>query len=494
MTAFFCWSPVLFMALLAIVFKRPALDLAVICLLFTFGLAVFYFQTPAGAAALAGADGVLTTLPLLLVVFAGIFLCNLLMETGSLKRIVEWFSGGVRNAHHREWLIALGVANFMEGAGVIAEPVVAPMLRAAGTPPMGAAALSIIGYSGLMTLELAGIIITVLSLATGLPIGELGIASAWLSIPATICMAACVPLFSGLSGEKWRRFLPPMACGLLVGSASLASAYLLGAAISGMAGGLALIIALILAGSRRLPIHKDIVRDLAPFAFLLIVLPMVNAVPTLNQLTYQKLIFTLQIIPAHKIVFRPFYSSYLYLFAACLLTVWLFHWPQDRLFPVLKKSLRIGLRVSLTMGLFGAMGQMIAYTGYSDGFAEFHPQQNIPWLIAHGLVENTGKYYPIFAPLLGWVGTFLTGYGVASFMLFGLLQVETARLLGVSPVWLAAGLAVGASLGSISSPFKIALAAPMCEAVGLEGLILRKTIPLGLAAALVIGLILWLLV
>jgi lactate permease len=77
-------------------------------------------------------------------------------------------------------------------------------------------------------------------------------------------------------------------------------------------------------------------------------------------------------------------------------------------------------------------------------------------------------------------------------MLFGQLQIEAAGLLGVSATWLAAGLAVGASLGSISSPFKIALATPMCGAVGKEGTILRCTIPLGLAASLVIGLILWL--
>ena len=64
-------------------------------------------------------------------------------------------------------------------------------------------------------------------------------------------------------------------------------------------------------------------------------------------------------------------------------------------------------------------------------------------------------------------------------------------LLKVSAVYLAAGLTVGASLGSISSPFKIAIAAPMCGALGQEGKILRRTIPLGLAASLLIGLILW---
>ena len=70
---------------------------------------------------------------------------------------------------------------------------------------------------------------------------------------------------------------------------------------------------------------------------------------------------------------------------------------------------------------------------------------------------------------------------------------QAASLFGVSAVWLAAGLAVGGSLGSISSPFKIALATPMCGAIGREGDILRWTIPLGIATSLIIGLVLWLI-
>jgi lactate permease len=78
-------------------------------------------------------------------------------------------------------------------------------------------------------------------------------------------------------------------------------------------------------------------------------------------------------------------------------------------------------------------------------------------------------------------------------MLFGELQVHAAGLLNVSAVYLAAGLTVGASVGSISSPFKIALAAPLCGALGQEGAILRRTIPLGVASSLLVGVILWLL-
>jgi len=90
--------------------------------------------------------------------------------------------------------------------------------------------------------------------------------------------------------------------------------------------------------------------------------------------------------------------------------------------------------------------------------------------------------------LLGWMGTFLTGYGVASIMLFGKLQLATAQMLGVSKTLLVCSLTVGASVGSISSPFKIAIASPLCNAVGREGEILRWSIPLGILVSLLVGL------
>jgi lactate permease len=159
---------------------------------------------------------------------------------------------------------------------------------------------------------------------------------------------------------------------------------------------------------------------------------------------------------------------------------------------VLSGGLRQAWRALVAMGVFGAMGQIIAYSGYDQGFGHLQQASNIPWVLAMGLKTYTGSWYPLFVPLLGWAGTFLTGYGVASLLLFGELQVHAAELLGVSAVWLAGGLTVGASLGSISSPFKIALATPMCGALGQEGAILRRTIPLGIAASLLIGVILWL--
>jgi lactate permease len=488
------WTPVAVLMVLAVGFRCPVLWLSICGTAFTVGLVWGVFHTPFGVITAAAADGILTTLPLVVVVAAGILLSTLLGVTGSLKRIVDWLLGGVRDAYHRVVLIAFGVGNFMEGASVIAEPVIAPMLCEAGVEPRGATALSLVGYSGLMALEMSGIILTVLSLVTGVPIPELGFTSAVLSIPATVAMAVCLPLFLPAGEGRWRRLPLLVASGGILGLAGLLAVVYAGVSVSGMLAGCALIAVLLALGPRRLSVNVEVVKDSAPFVLMLVSLLLVNTVPPLRELTTRQLVVSIQVIPAHTITLTPFHSAYLYLFAALALAIVIHRIPRAELRSVFGIGVQKGWRALIAMALFGAMGQIIAYSGYHGGFLGIDKAHSIPWLMSNGLEHYAGKFYPLFVPLLGWMGTFLTGYGVASLMLFGALQVTSAQLLGCSVGWLAAGLAVGASLGSISSPFKIAIAAPMCGAEGQEGRILRLTIPLGVVSSLLVGIVLWFVV
>lgn len=488
------WTPILVLSVLAVGFKQSALALSVYGTIFSLILTVQVFRTPVSVALMAGLDGVFTTFPLLLVIIAGILLSQLLMATGSLVRIVNWFMQGVTSVFLRNLLITIGVGNFMEGASVIAEPVVAPMLRASGVQPVGSAALSIIGYSGLMTLELSGMILAVHSLITGLPIQVLAVPAAWLSIPATLLMAACIPYYLKGSEDEGidfgRQIVLSLGSGLITSVIALITVYLSGPSLSGMLGGLGLILILIRMGLRKMAVSRQIWMDLSPFAFMMVTLFLVNTVPPLKTLTFERLRFSFKIIPVHTLTLTPFFSAYLYLFFSAVLAAWMFRLNRGQIVQVIQTGFQKGWRASVAMSLFGAMGQIIAYSGYSENFAVLNHPMHIPWVLSEGLKLYTGGLYPVFVPILGWAGTFLTGYGVASLMLFGQLQIQAAGLLGISPAWLSAGLAVGASIGSISSPFKIAIAAPMCGAVGKEGDILRWTIPIGIVTSIAIGIVL----
>lgn len=475
---------------LAVGLKRQALELAVWGTLYTMVLVLVRFKTSPGVVVMAGMDGILTNMPLLLVIYSGMLLSGLLLETGSLVRVVTWFSGLTRNHWHRTFLIAVGSGNFMEGSGIVAEPIIAPMLRASGLPPTGSAALSIAGYSGLMILELGGAILTVLALVTGLDIHVLGRDVAVLSFMATTLMVFSIPWLLG-QGKELKTIFPLALCvSLLAGGGTLFAVRYVGLSVSGLFGGLTVLAGLILVGTREWKLNGQLLRDMAPLLFLVSSLFAVNLIGPLRRVATDAWPGVVSIIPGHNIRFQPLFSAYTYIFLAYFLALRMLSPGGAAAWKNFSATNRRAWKPVLAMALFGAAGQIIAYSGYEPGFMTVNPDSNIALTLANGVVEISGKFYPLFAPLIGWAGTFLTGYGTASIVLFGKLHVTTAQLLHVSPSLLTGGLAVGSAIGSVSSPLKVALAAPMCGAEGKEGEILRRTIPLGILASLALGIFL----
>ena len=88
----------------------------------------------------------------------------------------------------------------------------------------------------------------------------------------------------------------------------------------------------------------------------------------------------------------------------------------------------------------------------------------------------TGMAFPIFSPIIGLIGVFLTGSVTSSAALFGKLQQVTAIQLGLNPVLTTSANLFGGVMGKLISPQSIAVA---CAAVGLVGKetdIFRKTL------------------
>jgi L-lactate transport len=80
--------------------------------------------------------------------------------------------------------------------------------------------------------------------------------------------------------------------------------------------------------------------------------------------------------------------------------------------------------------------------------------------------EYTGKIFPAFSPMIGWLGVFLTGSVTSSAALFGKLQQVTAGALGMNPILTTSANLFGGVMGKLISPQSIAVA---CAAVGLVG-------------------------
>jgi L-lactate permease len=99
------------------------------------------------------------------------------------------------------------------------------------------------------------------------------------------------------------------------------------------------------------------------------------------------------------------------------------------------------------------------------GFAYLANYSGLSSTLALALA-STGKFFPFFSPVLGWLGVFLTGSDTSSNALFSSLQSITAQQIGVSEVLLVAANTTGGVTGKMISPQSIAVA---CAAVGLVG-------------------------
>ena len=64
---------------------------------------------------------------------------------------------------------------------------------------------------------------------------------------------------------------------------------------------------------------------------------------------------------------------------------------------------------------------------------------------------KTGHWFPFLAPLLGWLGVFLTGSDTSSNVLFGGLQKATAEQLGINPILTGAANTSGGVMGKMIS-------------------------------------------
>ncbi len=104
----------------------------------------------------------------------------------------------------------------------------------------------------------------------------------------------------------------------------------------------------------------------------------------------------------------------------------------------------------------------------------------------------TGGLFPLFAPLLGWLGVFLTGSDTSSNALFCGMQRNTAEVVGMYPELAVAANSSGGVTGKMISPQSISVATAATNMVGQEGNLFRFALPHSLAMTVCICVLTWL--
>ena len=107
-------------------------------------------------------------------------------------------------------------------------------------------------------------------------------------------------------------------------------------------------------------------------------------------------------------------------------------------------------------------------------------------------LARTGRLYPFFGTLLGWLGVALTGSDTASNVLFGSLQKITAQQTGIPATLMAAANSSGGVMGKMVDAQSIVVASTATNWYGREGSILRYVFFHSLALAMLMGLLVFL--
>jgi lactate permease len=102
---------------------------------------------------------------------------------------------------------------------------------------------------------------------------------------------------------------------------------------------------------------------------------------------------------------------------------------------------------------------------------------------------ETGWWFPLFAPLIGWLGVFLTGSDTSSNALFCGLQRSTAEALGLDPNLMVAANSSGGVTGKMISPQSISVATAATNLIGKEGNLFRFTLFHSIAMTIVVCII-----
>lgn len=142
------------------------------------------------------------------------------------------------------------------------------------------------------------------------------------------------------------------------------------------------------------------------------------------------------------------------------------------------KTLRQMGKSAITIICIVALAKVLGYSGMIN-------------TMAVALAAAAGTFYPLVAPLLGMLGTFITGSDTSSGLLFGQLQKQVALSIGASPAWVVAANSSGACVGKIISLQSIAIAGIAANLTGKEGRLLIVCMQYAVPLILILGILIY---
>ncbi|MBN1262225.1 MAG: L-lactate permease, partial [Anaerolineae bacterium] len=115
--------------------------------------------------------------------------------------------------------------------------------------------------------------------------------------------------------------------------------------------------------------------------------------------------------------------------------------------------------------------------------------ESMPLELAMLVASAVGRAWPLAAPFIGALGSFISGSATFSNMMFSLLQFSVAQQVSLAPRVVLALQMLGANAGNMICVANVVAAASVVGLLGQEGRIIRLTLPPMVAYCVAAGLI-----
>lgn len=503
-------SPLVVLAGAMLWLNRPAEQAGAAAFALAGALALLAFGAEWGHVGIAAAKGAHLAVFVVSIVWAAVFLYNILDRLGAIEAVGRHMAALSSDQLAQSLIIAWGFSSTIQGVSGFGVPVAvaAPLLVMLGVPPVRAAAMSLVGHGWAVTFGSLGSSYYTIQLVTGIDGAVLAPHMALLFLPLTIVSGMLVAHIQGGLRAVWRSLPVVLVAGGVMGGTmyglALAGAPQVASLGAGMLGTAALVVLTrtpLLVGARQgegavvaVAEPKDGGAGMPPALafmpyFVLIALsfgaqlgPVKEAVSGLRlALDYPGFTtgqgFTVAPAEGYAAIGLLAHPAPLILIATAVsATVYMAtrRWRGGLVPGALRFTYDQCSGTTLGVLAMVAMAVVMADTGMTV-------------LLAQGIAKVSGPFFPLASPFIGLLGSFMSGSNTNSNVMFGLLQVEAARALGIGSVTIASIQSLGASVGSSMSPAKVVVGATVAGLGGEVRDIFRIVVPYVLALVLLAG-------
>lgn len=509
--------PVLSVAVLLVGLRMPASRAMPIALVVTVVLTLLVWQVPGRTVSASLVEGLVIGGGVLAIVLGALTLLEVMRASGGLEAIRVEFQRVSLDSRIQVLLIAWLFVSFMEGAAGFGTPapVAAPLLVALGFPPLGAAALALVGDSTAVTFGAVGTPMIVgigeglnldptaeetqqtlveialtaagidLVVALAIPLGLLllltkvfaryrtrGVAREALPLTVFAAFAYTVPAFA------WTLLLDGVEFGAILGGIT----------------GLLLMVGAVRVGflvPRRtwtvtygyLDDHPDSARAepsartmpawqvWAPYVLLVALLLATRLVAPLQDALLSVDLRTEDILGTGiSASWQPLYSPGAIFLVVAAATVWIQSVPHDRLRTAARRTSTAVIGTGITLAASVPLVRVFLNSAENSSGLESMPVE-----LANAGADALGGLWPLVAPVVGALGSFVSGSATFSHLMFAELQSDVAAAIDADPTVVLAQQVGGANAGNMVCVVNVVAVAGVTGQLGKEGAIIART-------------------